>query len=173
MSIEQVQSRIRAIQALIGETNRSNEAFGEALQAAQAGSAAAGSPERFRGLIQDASARTGVSADLIAAVIRAESGFNPKAVSPVGAQGLMQLMPGTAAQLGVTDPFDPRQNVLGGAEYLREQLTRFGSLEKAIAAYNAGPGAVQKYGGVPPYPETKSYVQRVLGYLRSPESRRE
>ena len=106
-------------------------------------------------------------------MIGAESGFRPGAVSPVGAMGLMQLMPGTARGLGVTDPFDPRQNVMAGSEYLRMQWTRFGTLEKALAAYNAGPGAVERYGGVPPYRETREYVRRILDALgRDPASLR-
>ncbi|MDB5099097.1 MAG: hypothetical protein JWM80_3518 [Cyanobacteria bacterium RYN_339] len=97
-------------------------------------------------------------------VIRQESGGNPNATSPVGAQGLMQLMPGTAAGLGVTNAYDPRQNVEGGVKYLKQLMDQFhGDLTKTVAAYNAGPGAVQKYGGVPPYAETQNYVKRVLG----------
>jgi soluble lytic murein transglycosylase-like protein len=120
----------------------------------------------FQPFVAEAAERTGLSPDLIGAVIAAESGFRADAVSPAGAQGLMQLMPGTARALGVADPFDPRQNILGGAEYLRQQLERFGTVEKALAAYNAGPGAVSRHGGVPPYPETRHYVERVLGTLR-------
>ena len=104
---------------------------------------------------------------LVRAVIQTESGYNASALSTVGAMGLMQLMPGTARELAVEDPYDPSQNVRGGTAYLRQMLDQFkGSLELAVAAYNAGPGAVQKYGGVPPYRETVSYVQRVLGLYR-------
>jgi soluble lytic murein transglycosylase-like protein len=101
--------------------------------------------------------------DLVNSVIRAESGFNVRAVSPKGAQGLMQLMPQTASQLGVRNAFDPRANVEGGTRYLRELLERYDfDLIKALAAYNAGPQRVEQYGGVPPYYETKAYVARIV-----------
>jgi soluble lytic murein transglycosylase-like protein len=101
--------------------------------------------------------------DLVNSVIRAESGFNIRAVSPKGAQGLMQLMPQTATQLGVSNAFDPQANVAGGARYLRELLERYNfDLIKALAAYNAGPQRVEQYGGVPPYYETKAYVARIV-----------
>ena len=114
-------------------------------------------------LISDASVRTNIDADFIASVIRAESGNNPRAVSPKGAQGLMQLMPRTANTLGVKDSFDPAENVDGGVRYLRDLLLRYnGDAAKALAAYNAGPQRVQQYGGVPPYQETHAYVARVI-----------
>ncbi|MEZ4649069.1 MAG: lytic transglycosylase domain-containing protein [Candidatus Eisenbacteria bacterium] len=107
---------------------------------------------------------------LLKAVVQVESGGNVRAVSPKGAQGLMQLMPGTARELGVSDPFDPEQNVRGGAAYLAKQIERFGDLPRALAAYNAGPGAVQRHGGVPPYRETQRYVSRVLGLAKELEA---
>jgi soluble lytic murein transglycosylase-like protein len=116
-------------------------------------------------LFQSAAAKHGLPASVLQAVARHESGFNPRAVSPAGAQGLMQLMPSTAKGLGV-NPFDPAQAVDGAARILSGNLQKFGSLDKALAAYNAGPGAVQKYGGVPPYAETQGYVRRILDDLR-------
>lgn len=114
-------------------------------------------------LVALASARYGVPAGLVMSVIAQESGFHPNAQSPAGAQGLMQLMPDTARMLGVTDPFDPAQNIEGGVRYLAQLLARYGGdVPRALAAYNAGPAAVDHYGGIPPYPETVQYVQSVL-----------
>jgi soluble lytic murein transglycosylase-like protein len=116
--------------------------------------------------IREVAQRHGVSQDLVAAVIRVESGFNARAVSRKGARGLMQLMPGTAAILGVRDSFDPADNIDGGVRHLRGLIDRYGSnLPLALAAYNAGAGAVDAYGGIPPYPETQAYVERILGIL--------
>jgi soluble lytic murein transglycosylase-like protein len=115
--------------------------------------------------ITSAAQRHGVDPALLAALIKQESGFDPNARSPAGAQGLTQLMPGTAAGLGVTNPLDPAQAIEGGAKYLAEQLKAFGGDEaRALAAYNAGPGAVQRFGGVPPYAETQNYVRRVQSF---------
>ena len=114
-------------------------------------------------VVQGSSERYRLDPDLVNSVIRAESGFNPHAVSRKGAQGLMQLMPRTAFTLGVTDPLDPQANVEGGTRYLRELLERYNfDLIKALAAYNAGPLRVQQYGGVPPYRETRAYVAHII-----------
>jgi Transglycosylase SLT domain len=114
-------------------------------------------------VVNSASGRYRLDPDLVNSVIKAESGFNVRAVSPKGAQGLMQLMPGTASQLGVPNAFDPQANVEGGAKYLRELLERYNfDLVKALAAYNAGPQRVEQFGGVPPYYETRAYVARIV-----------
>ncbi|MEO8460434.1 MAG: lytic transglycosylase domain-containing protein [Dokdonella sp.] len=118
--------------------------------------------DQYKDEIARAASDFGIDAALLRAVIHAESAFNPLALSAKGAQGLMQLMPGTASDLGIDDVFDPNSNIRGGAEYLSQLLKTFNGDERmATAAYNAGPGAVRKYGGVPPYDETKVYVQRV------------
>lgn len=118
---------------------------------------------RYDGLIGEAARLYQLPEPFIRAVMRVESGFNPTVVSRAGAMGLMQLMPKTARSMGVSDPFDARQNVLGGARYLRILANRFkGDLVLTVAAYNAGEGAVEKYNGIPPYKETQRYVRRVL-----------
>jgi len=138
---------------------------GAAMRAAQQATRGYGvqAPNGYGPLINEAARRHGVDPALVAGVIESESGFNPNAGSPAGAKGLMQLMDGTARGLGVTDSFDPVQNVFGGTRYLRQMLDRYnGDTRLALAAYNAGGGAVDKYGGTPPYPETQRYVPRVL-----------
>jgi len=121
----------------------------------------------LRDLAAAVARRHGLDPDLVMAVVSVESGFRPQAVSPKGAQGLMQLMPKTASSLGVTDAFDPAQNLDGGTRHLGQLLTLYGGdLTRALAAYNAGEGAVHRHGGVPPYRETRAYVKRVLERYR-------
>jgi soluble lytic murein transglycosylase-like protein len=119
-------------------------------------------PSEIAAAIRQASKRYAVPASIVEAVAWQESRFNQRAVSPRGARGVMQLMPGTARGLGVDDPFDPAQAIDGGARLLRSLLDRFGRTDLALAAYNAGPGAVSRYGGIPPYPETQRYVRNVM-----------
>ncbi len=140
-------------------------AMGAASDDAASGAAAPAPvpPEQIDALVSQNAATWQVDPALLKAVIANESGFNANATSKTGAQGLMQLMPATAASLGVRDAYDPVQNVAGGARYLRGLLDRFGGDPRlAVAAYNAGPGAVEKYGDIPPYSETRNYVQNVL-----------
>ena len=119
--------------------------------------------ERFRSLIDQAAQRHHLDAALLAAVVHVESGGNPQAVSPAGAQGLTQLIPATAQRFGVQDPFDPAQSLDGAAKYLRGLMGQFGGdVSKALAAYNAGEGNVKKYGGVPPFAETQAYVASIV-----------
>lgn len=126
-------------------------------------------PESMDSIFEEASAKYGVSSNLLKAVAKAESNFNPNAVSKAGAIGVMQLMLATARSLGVSDPYDARQNIMGGAKYLKENLERFdGNVSLALAAYNAGPNSVQKYGGIPPYKETQNYVKTVTSYMGTP-----
>ncbi|HEU0318339.1 MAG TPA: lytic transglycosylase domain-containing protein [Solirubrobacteraceae bacterium] len=178
MSVITVTDRIDEIRALLGEPTMAAgtgaarapvDATGFSAQLASATAATATTPGvpvsggGFDDLISSAAQRNGVDPALLKALIRQESNFDPRAGSPAGAQGLTQLMPGTAASVGVTDPYDPAQSIEGGAKYLRRQLDAFGGDERlALAAYNAGPGAVRRYGDVPPYAETRAYVEHVL-----------
>ena len=125
-------------------------------------------PAEYEQIISSCATKYGVNQSLIKAVIHAESGYDPNAVSRKGASGLMQLMPGTARSLKVSNSFDPKDNVEGGVKYLRFLLDTFrGDVSLAVAAYNAGLNKVARYGGVPPYNETRTYVNRVLSYMQS------
>jgi len=124
--------------------------------------------DKFEDLINDASETYGVDSKIIKSVILAESSAKPNALSSANAKGLMQLMDSTASDLGVNNSWDPKQNIMGGTKYLSQLLRQYnGDLKLALAAYNAGPGNVDKHGGIPPFQETKNYVTRVLGYLKN------
>jgi len=118
--------------------------------------------DALRSMIRDAALQNGVDENLFESLVAAESSFDPNARSRAGAMGLTQLMPSTAKSLGISDPFDPAQNLNGGAKYLASMLQRFGRADLALAAYNAGPGKVEEYGGIPPYKETQAYVDRIM-----------
>jgi soluble lytic murein transglycosylase-like protein len=183
VSVDAVVSRIAQLQSLMGPVQQAPTAnFAATLQSASAPAATTATPTAtlaatttgatgpsalpagtpYGAEITAAAQRNGLDPALLAGLIKQESGFNPNAGSPAGAQGLCQLMPGTAAGLGVTDLHDPAQSIEGGAKYLAQQLKTFnGDVARALAAYNAGPGAVQRFGGVPPYAETQNYVRAV------------
>ncbi len=167
-------ARVAAIQrmaAAMGVGPQPTASFQQALDAAQAtggtqavantGASVSGVP--YASEINAAAAKHGIDPALLAGLVKQESGFNPNATSSAGAKGLTQLMPATARSLGVTDATDPIQALDGGAKYLKQMLDQFGGDERlALAAYNAGPGAVTRFGGIPPYAETKAYVEKVL-----------
>jgi soluble lytic murein transglycosylase-like protein len=180
MSVAGVVARVSELEGIIAAANGGSpsvapassfnqqlaQATGAQAGAASSSGAGAGSGSvPYEQQIDAAAAQRGVDPAVLKGLIKQESGFNPNAGSPAGAQGLTQLMPGTAASLGVTNVHDPAQSIDAGAHYLRMQLDRFGGdYGKALAAYNAGPGAVQRFGGVPPYAETRNYVRNVLAF---------
>ena len=148
------------------QTNRSPAGGGRYTPKAKPASDPSPSQNVVRQHIQATATRFGVDRNLVDAVAWQESRYNPRAISTAGAMGVMQFLPGTAQQLGVRNPHDVEQNVAGGTAYLRQQLERFGNnVPLALAAYNAGPGAVIKYGGIPPYRETQNYVRQIMQRL--------
>jgi soluble lytic murein transglycosylase-like protein len=150
--------------ASVTDTSPAAAPTGATATGATGAAAGPGAATPFAAEIDAAAKKYNVDPALLRGLIRQESNFNPNATSPAGARGLTQLMPGTAAALGV-DPSVPAQAIEGGAKYLRQQLDKFGGdPAKALAAYNAGPGAVQRYGGVPPYAETQNYVRKIMAY---------
>ena len=174
MSIATIGTRLNELQTMVAQMTAPaapapSTSFAGALASAQTSpstgpATGAGASTAFGAEIDAAAATNGIDPALLKGLVSQESGFDPNARSGAGALGLTQLMPGTAAGLGVTNPLDPVQSLQGGAKYLRQQLDRFGGDEKlALAAYNAGPGAVAKFGGVPPYRETQNYLNSVLG----------
>jgi soluble lytic murein transglycosylase-like protein len=150
-----------ALQAATSSDAASANAAGT--EAAGTAGAGLGGESEYESLIDQAATRNGLDPAILHGLIEQESGFDPSATSSAGAAGLTQLMPGTASSLGVANPLDPAESIEGGARYLGQLMGQFGgNAEDALAAYNAGPGAVQQYGGVPPYSETQSYVSKVL-----------
>lgn len=158
------QARARAEAAKAAEAQASSTSFSTALN--NASQSYATCPDELLPIFQEASATYGVSVDLLTSIAKAESGFNASAVSSSGAIGVMQLMPATAASLGVSNSYDARENIMGGAKLISQLLSRYnGDTSLALAAYNAGCGNVDKYGGIPPFEETQNYVSKVLSYL--------
>lgn len=169
VTLQRIQSIERNFQTLMGNTQRPkivDSDFQNILDAVienPANTAEKPSNQSIDELISKYSEKNGLDEKFVKALIRQESGFQPNAKSHAGAMGLMQLMPGTAKELGVTDAFNPEQNIMGGTKYIGNLLKQYGgNKELALAAYNAGPGAVKKYGGIPPYTETQNYVKKVL-----------
>lgn len=159
------QSTLSFLDILRSVQGKSNETVQNTAQNTAASSISTGTASMDR-IFEQAAKRYNVDANLLKAIGKAESGFDPSVVSSAGAIGVMQLMPGTARSLGVSNPYDAQQNIMGGAKYISQLLKKYdGNVRLALAAYNAGPGNVAKYGGIPPFQETKNYVNRVLKYM--------
>lgn len=184
-NLSRVMVRINEINSVFGDNHQNSNqpasvsSFHEALTKAQDGVREAKLPGQsgtkskkytagqFDQIIREVANKYGVDFALVKSVIKAESGGNPLARSKAGALGLMQLMPSTARSLGVKNPLDPVQNIEGGTKYLKKMINEFKDIKLALAAYNAGPGAVRRYGGIPPYKETQRYVVKVLDYYEN------
>jgi len=147
--------------------NKSTINFNEILNSEMNANKSTTSANKFDDIINEMADKYKVPAKVISTVIKVESNFNPNARSSVGAMGLMQLMPTTAKSLGVNNPYDPKQNIEGGVKYLRSMIDKYKELPLALAAYNAGPGNVNKYGGIPPFKETQNYVRKILGTINT------
>lgn len=162
----QNQNAVQAQSALNTKTQgTTGTSFASVMQNVQKQKSVPAGAAKYDAIFEEASRTYGVSKSLLIAVAKAESNFNPNDVSHAGASGIMQLMPGTAKSLGVKNVFDPYENIMGGAKLLRDNIKSFGSVPLALAAYNAGPGAVKKYNGVPPYKETQNYVKKIMADL--------
>nr|WP_314669210.1 lytic transglycosylase domain-containing protein [uncultured Oribacterium sp.] len=162
----QNQNAVQAQSALNTKTqSTTGTSFASVMQNVQKQQSVPAGAAKYDAIFEEASRTYGVSKSLLIAVAKAESNFNPNDVSHAGASGIMQLMPGTAKSLGVKNVFDPYENIMGGAKLLRDNIKSFGSVPLALAAYNAGPGAVKKYNGVPPYKETQNYVKKIMADL--------
>ena len=162
----QNQNAVQAQSALNTKTQgTTGTSFASVMQNVQKQKSVPVGAAKYDAIFEEASRTYGVSKSLLIAVAKAESNFNPNDVSHAGASGIMQLMPGTAKSLGVKNVFDPYENIMGGAKLLRDNIKSFGSVPLALAAYNAGPGAVKKYNGVPPYKETQNYVKKIMADL--------
>lgn len=166
ITINRINAIERNFQSLAGALEKPDKDFQSILDASMlnTSSGSSASKEEINDLIEVYSQKNNLDADFVKAVVKQESGFNPKATSKCGAMGLMQLMPSTAKGLGVNNAYDAEQNIYGGTKYLKGLMDRFGNnKELALAAYNAGPNAVKKYGGIPPYAETQRYVKNIMG----------
>ncbi|MCD6156550.1 MAG: lytic transglycosylase domain-containing protein [Candidatus Atribacteria bacterium] len=162
-SLLRVLTRINEIENLLSRVNSSSNTPLASRGSVQASSGDSVENKSFEEILKEYADQYQIDVNLLKKLIQVESGGNARAVSPKGAMGLMQLMPQTCRMLGVKDPFDVRENIAAGTRYLRSLIDRFGSLELALAAYNAGPSRVEKYQGVPPFEETRTFLKKILG----------